>query len=263
MLYYQMTGFMGIENDETTDNCDGLVFPSHEDAALLLDFDGTLVEIADRPDAIDVTASCTDLLRRAQERLDGRVGLVSGRTIADLEKFLPEFDGPLIGTHGAEFRRSKDVEIERIDFDRDLVAHLTRLVDDFAALRPEFLVEHKPSGVVLHYRQAETYGALALSFMDSLAHAADGFKLQPALMAYEIRPDSVGKDIALERLLADPPFAGKTPIYAGDDLTDEPALDLAQKRGGVAIKIGEAETLADHRLPGPSALIERLGGWLG
>ncbi|CUH13074.1 Trehalose-6-phosphate phosphatase [Jannaschia seosinensis] len=263
MLYYQMTGFMGIENDETTDNCDGLVLPPHDEVALLLDFDGTLVEIAERPDAIEVTDACRDVLHRAYEKLDGRVALVSGRTIADLEKFLPDFEGPLIGTHGAEFRRAKGAEVERIEFDHDMVAHLTRLVDDFAVLRPEFLVEHKPSGVVLHYRQAEVYGALALNFMDSLAHAADGFRLQSALMAYEIKPETVGKDIALERLLSEPPFAGKTPVYAGDDLTDEPALDLAQKRGGTAIKIGLAETRADHRLPGPKALIERLTAWLG
>ncbi|MCK0168392.1 trehalose-phosphatase [Jannaschia sp. S6380] len=261
MEYYEMTGFMGLMTD-SADDCSEIEMPRPEEAALLLDFDGTLVDIADRPNGIVVTSETRKILAQALERLDGRVAIVSGRSVAELERFLPDFAGPLIGTHGSEMRADGEHR-QLVDFDRATVSRLIRLADDFAALRPEFLVEHKPSGVVLHYRQAEEHAALAMRFMESLAMAADGFRIQPALMAYEIKPEGVGKDVALERLLSTGAFAGKTPVYAGDDLTDEPALELAQDRGGVAIKVGPAETVACHRLEHPADLIRFLGGWLG
>lgn len=261
MEYYEMTGFMGVQTD-SADDCTGIEMPRPEDAALLLDFDGTLVEIADRPDGIVVSPETRRILARAHERLAGRVAIVSGRSVADLERFLPDFPGPLVGTHGSEMREGGEHR-QLVEIDKATVSRLIRLADDFAALRPEFLVEHKPSGVVLHYRQAEEYAALAMRFMDSLAMAADGFRLQPALMAYEIKPEGVGKDSALERLLSTGSFVGKTPVYVGDDLTDEPALQLAQDHGGIAIKVGPAETVAYHRLDGPADVLRLLGGWLG
>lgn len=260
MQYYQMTGFMGI-TDEPAEAVGDFRLPDPDQSALYLDFDGTLVEIAERPDDIDVNPAMTNILARAMDRLDGRVVLVSGRSVATLQKFLPDFKGALIGTHGAEMYID-GVYSKLAEFDEDMVRRLCRLADDFAKLRPSFLVEHKPSGVVLHYRQAEECGALALRFMESLAMAADGFRLQPALMAYELKPECVGKDTALTRLMERLPFRGKTPIYAGDDLTDEPALQLVEHRKGYAIKIGEAETVASHRLPDPKSLLLKLEEWL-
>ena len=260
MQYYQMTGFLQ-RDAEAVAASDRISLPDPSEAALFLDFDGSLVDIAERPQDVTVDPRVPALLARAMDRLDGRVGLVSGRSIETLEHFLPGFRGHMIGTHGAEFR--VDMEWSQVsEFDLDTVARLQRLAGDFGALRPEFLVEPKPSGVVLHYRQAEELGGVALKFMDALACAADGFKLQPALMAYELKPESVGKDVALKRLLARPDLMDRVPVYAGDDLTDEPALELVQGRGGTAIKIGEADTVANHRLGGPSDLIDALEEWL-
>jgi trehalose 6-phosphate phosphatase len=258
MLFYQMTGFMGQEDGREAPALD---LPAPEGAALLLDFDGTLVEIAERPDAVVVPDRVPALLERAVARLEGRVALISGRTIADLEGFLPGFGGTLVGAHGAEFRLD-GVRSQVDDIDLDIVGRLQRLVHDFGGLVPGFLVEDKPTGVVLHFRQAEEKSGLALKFMESLANAAEGFRLQPALMAFEIKPSSVGKDVAMRRLFEDAPFAGSLPVVAGDDLTDEPAIGLAQEMGGVGVKLGQAETVARHRLPGPTELIDRLEAWL-
>jgi trehalose 6-phosphate phosphatase len=206
------------------------------------------------PDAVPA------LLDRAMSKLDGRVAIVSGRSISDLEAFLPGFDGAVIGSHGAE--RRIDGEVTVAEFDAETIATLQRIVTDFARIQPAFLVEPKPAGVVLHYRQAQEHGAEALHFMDALVSAAPGFRLQPALCAYEIKPDTVGKDIALADLFEAAPFAYTIPVYAGDDLTDEPALDWAASMGGIAIKVGGAETTAAHRLKDPIALRERLERWL-
>ena len=260
MLFYEMTGFMPGHSGESQAEA-AVDLPPPAEAVLLLDFDGTLVDIAERPMDVVVPDRVPALLARAMERTGGRVALVSGRTIADLERFLPDFDGALVGTHGAETRIDGAWE-QAEGFDRDVVAHLQRMVHDFASLRPEFLVEDKPSGVVLHYRQAEAQAGLALRFMESIAGAADGFRLQPALMAYEIKPDSVGKDIGVERILELSGFGGRRPVFAGDDLTDEAAIAVVQARGGVGIKIGEAESVAQHRIANPAALLDRLEAWL-
>lgn len=260
MQFYEMTGF--VDNPEDLAKpISARDLPDPSRAALLLDFDGTLVDIAERPDGVVVTPEAGALVSRAMERLDGRVAFVSGRTIDDLERFLPGFDGALIGAHGAMLRIEGHRE-QAEEYDEELVTQLTRLATDFAGLRPEFLVEPKPSGVVLHFRQAQEHAALALRFMESLAMAADGFKLQPAHMAYELKPEKAGKDVALRRLLSAPPFEGAIPVFAGDDLTDEPPLELVQEMGGLGIKIGTAETVARHRLPDPAALIRCLGEWL-
>ena len=260
MLFYEMTGFMPGHGGGPEENRP-IEFPRPEDAVLLLDFDGTLVDIAERPTDVVVPDRVPALLARAMERLDGRVALVSGRTIADLEAFLPDFGGALVGTHGAE-ARIDGARSQPQDFDRGVVERLQRIVGDFVALRPEFLVERKPSGVVLHYRQAEAQAGLALRFMESLAAASDGFRLQPALMAYELKPDSVGKDMAAELVLSLPGHGGKIPVFAGDDLTDEAAIGVVQARGGIGIKVGEAETTARYRIADPAALLESMEVWL-
>ncbi|SDY74200.1 trehalose 6-phosphatase [Jannaschia faecimaris] len=260
MEFYQMTGFMG-QPDAVEDEDLSTALPPLDKATLLLDFDGTLVDIAERPEGILVSDEVSDILDRAMNRLNGRVALVSGRSIETIERFLPTFRGTLIGTHGAEIRHEGKHE-NTIGLDHNTIGLLTRLAEDFAVLRPEFLVEPKPSGVVLHYRQADHHGALALRFMESLAMAADGFRLQPALMAYELKPEGVGKDIALKRLLDLPMFQGTIPVFAGDDLTDEPALELVQEMGGTGIKIGQAESVAKARLHDPAALLKILDDWL-
>ena len=90
--------------------------------------------------------------------------------------------------------------------------------------------------------------------MQHLADIHPGMALQPAKMAVELRPAGAGKDRALDLLMAGAPFAGRTPVYAGDDLTDEAAMAHAQARGGFGIKIGAGETVAHYRLADPAAL---------
>ena len=238
------------------------MLPPPEGAALLLDFDGTLVEIAERPDAVVVPSDVSELLARAMARLSGRVALVSGRTMAELDAFLPGFDGDAIGSHGAEMRmdgaRRADLEI-----DQDVLAALVSEVHDHAARHPALHVEEKRTGVVLHYRQAPAREEACRAFIEDAVSRAPGFKLQPAKMALEVKPEGAGKDTALEVLLDRDGWRDAVPVYAGDDFTDEPALDLAQRRGGVAVKIGDAASVARHRLPDPTALRALLGGWLG
>ncbi|MCZ0960291.1 trehalose-phosphatase [Paracoccus benzoatiresistens] len=227
--------------------------PLSANAALFLDFDGCLVEIAPRPDAVVVPPGLPQRLARLHERLGGAVALVSGRDIADLRSWLPDFPGAMAGSHGAEL--SLDGRLIETTHGVDLdVASLHRAAARAVADSPAILVERKPHGVALHYRADPSLRTVVEEVMQHLADAHPDMVLQPAKMAVELRPAGTGKDGALDRLMAIPPFAGRVPVYAGDDLTDEVAMAHAQARGGHGIKIGEGETVAHYRLSDPAAL---------
>lgn len=223
------------------------------DAALFLDFDGCLVEISDRPDTIIVPPALPDRLARLHDRHKGAVALISGRDIADLRRYLPDFPGAIAGSHGAEL----SLDGQRIEATHGTaldVAALHRAAQDIAAPQRAVLVEPKPHGVVLHYRADPALRGFVEDAMARLAADHPGMALQPSKMAVELRPEGSSKDGALARLMGLDGFVGRSPVYAGDDLTDEPAIAEAQARGGFGIKIGEGETVARFRLPGTEAL---------
>ncbi|MCF3973244.1 trehalose-phosphatase [Paracoccus salsus] len=223
------------------------------DAALFLDFDGCLVEIADRPDSIVIPDTLAGRLKRLHRRHGGAVALISGRGVADLRAYLPDFPGAVAGSHGAELSLGGH-GIEATHGATLDVAALHRQAHDIAAPHPAVLVEPKPHGVVLHYRADPALRGFVEAAMQQLADNHPGLVQQQAKMAVELRPDGVGKDRALARLMDLPDFAGRLPVYAGDDLTDEAAIAEAQSRGGFGIKIGEGETGARFRLGDPAAL---------
>lgn len=227
------------------------------EAALFLDFDGCLVDIAPRPDAVVIPPELPDRLARLHGALGGAVALVSGRDVADLRAYLPDFPGAIAGSHGAELSLDGRLIETTHAVDLDLGA-LHRAAADAVADHPAILVERKPHGVALHYRADPSLRPVVEEVMAQLADAHPDMVLQPAKMAVELRPAGTGKDGALDRLMSMTPFAGRVPVYAGDDLTDEAAMARAQALGGHGIKIGAGETVAHHRLPDPAAL----GRWL-
>ncbi|MFD1796602.1 trehalose-phosphatase [Paracoccus aurantiacus] len=221
-------------------------------AALFLDFDGVLVEIAASPDAIQVPPALQDRLDRLHDRLDGALALVSGRHVADLRRYLPRFAGVIAGSHGAEMAHGDRVDLASgaaLD-----IAAIHAAAHHLAAAHGTILVEEKPLGVAMHYRAEPALAAFVDAAMRELEAQFPGTRLQPAKMAVELQPEDAGKDGALGRLMSAAPFQGRVPVYVGDDLTDEPAMTAAQDRGGFAIKIGEGDSVARYRLADPPAL---------
>ncbi|WP_265501561.1 trehalose-phosphatase [Paracoccus beibuensis] len=227
--------------------------PLPADAALFLDFDGCLVEIAHRPDAVVVSEALRDRLVRLNDRLDGALALISGRDVADLRGHLVDFRGIVAGSHGSELSVGPD-EIQTLHQAPFDAAALHAAARKLAAPHPAILVEEKPHGVAMHYRDTPSLQGFVEDAMHDLAARNPHLMLQPAKMALELRPGGVGKDTALAQLMQMPPFEGRVPVFAGDDTTDEPAMAEAQSRGGFAIKIGEGPTAARHRLSDPAAL---------
>lgn len=219
--------------------------------ALYLDFDGTLVEIAPRPDAVRVPEPLPALLERLLHDTCGAVALVSGRTLADLEHFLPDFSGALIGSHGAEMRGAEGLPPPE---------GLGDLQDEVRGIAADsrLLAEIKARGAALHFRECPDLEDAARAAAEDLAARYPAFALQPAKMAFELKPKGATKAAALERLSAEAPFAGRRPVYLGDDATDEAAFEWVLGRDGLAVKIGEGETLAPYRLSDPSAVLHWL-----
>ena len=218
------------------------------DVALFLDFDGTLVEIAPRPDAVQVQPGLPRLLQRLATGLNGALAIVSGRPLRDLDHFLPV---PIAkaGDHGATLRPVPGQPPESPDLPHAPAAWRDRaatLLERF----PGTLIEDKEHGFVVHYRLAPAAGPEAKALLDELVAEAPGaFTLLEARMAWEVRPLGASKGTAVRSLMNRAPFAGRRPVFIGDDVTDEEGMAVAREFGGLGLRLqdafGEPEALRD------------------
>jgi trehalose 6-phosphate phosphatase len=221
-------------------------------AALFLDFDGTLVELADSPDAIAVPPALAPMLERIRRRLDGRLAIVSGRSLADLERHLPLHGIAFSGSHGLELQLADGT---RLPLSAPLgLDEVREQVEAFAAAADGLIVEEKPAGIALHYRKAPRQAERADAFMSALARKR-GFSIQRGSMVVELRPDGATKGDALKAFMTEPEFHGARPVFVGDDLTDEHAFGAAAALGGAGILVGPMRaTAASYRLDSVAAV---------
>lgn len=212
------------------------------DAALFLDFDGTLVPIADTPDGVCVDDALLALLNRLRDRLAGRLAIISGRSVATLQELgLGQFD--LAGTHGLEFASPG----ETMDAPPRLPAidAVEAAFHDFADGRPGVLVERKSISAGLHFRLAPQWEAEAAALAARLADE-HGLAIQHGKMMFELRPGGADKGTALRAIMQRAPMAGNRPIFLGDDVTDEDGFIAAADLGGAGILVGPPRPTAAH-----------------
>lgn len=227
-----------------------------EATSLFLDFDGTLVELAERPDGVGVTAELQALVRRLHERLNGRIAIVSGRSAGQVRQLFGEPQFVVAGCHGLEFLYpdGRKVLASRPS-GLDLVL---RDMQRFAGDRPGVLVEEKPLGVALHFRQNPAAGPACSALAADLA-SKHGLVLQTGKMMVEVRAGAGDKGTAVRELMTDPAFTHTRPIFLGDDDTDEPAFAAAAELGGAGIIVGHGRSAsARYRLADVASVLRWL-----
>ncbi len=223
--------------------------------ALYLDIDGTILEIAQSPEVVRVPEWLLPLLRRLSLKLDGALAFVSGRTLASIDELFAPLKLPAIAVHGAEIRANEQHEIFGQPLAVQLQCALPPLLAAVERLRGVRL-ENKGSVVALHYRSAPERGRDVLKLAElTLCELGSEFGLLVGKCVVEIRPRHLNKGTALTRLMEQPPFRGRTPIFAGDDSTDEDAFAVVNRLGGISVRVGApAPSAATYRLADPDAL---------
>ncbi|CDY73712.1 Trehalose-6-phosphate phosphatase [Caballeronia glathei] len=228
------------------------------ETAFFFDFDGTLVELAPTPDGIVVPRTVPDILASLRRATNGAVAVVSGRGIDSIDAFLGMPDLPVAGLHGAE-RRDSNGDVQRVGFNDERLLRMEHALERVVNANPGMLLEIKGAALALHFRNAPDREPTARAATERLVKEyADAYVLQPGKMVYEIKPKDVDKGRAVRAFLGEPPFTGRTPVFVGDDLTDEKGFAVVNEVGGMSIKVGAGDTLAHARVDSVGAFLDWL-----
>ena len=205
-------------------------------AALLLDLDGTLLDMAPTPDSVVVPPGLTDTLRTIRGQLNEALAVVTGRSIETIDALLGDAPHAVAGEHGGAFRPRPGALIER----PDLEPPPRSWVDAGAALEaayPGSMFERKPRGFGLHFRLAPDAGPAIHEVLSALIADSADFELMPGHMMWEVRPRGVDKGDAVANIMRRAPFAGRVPVFIGDDVTDEDGMRVARAMGGEGLRV--------------------------
>ncbi|WP_244477520.1 MULTISPECIES: trehalose-phosphatase [unclassified Rhizobium] len=243
-----------MQDDDVTVPLLETLFTSPSEWALFLDIDGTLLNLAPTPDAIEVPTELPGHLKRLHDRLGGAMALVTGRSLVYADRLFRPYAFPLAGLHGAEFRDANGLSgvVETEAFKA-----LKHLLVKEAEAYPGVLIEDKGPAVAAHYRLAPDYEKLLEERMRYYAElAGPEWALQLGKMVFELRPARASKGDAVQRFLQAEPFKSRRPVTIGDDLTDEAMFAVANARGGISIRVGaiDAPSCAGNRLSSPALL---------
>jgi trehalose 6-phosphate phosphatase len=227
--------------------------------ALYLDIDGTILDLAPSPEAVEVPVWMVPLLQQLSGKLDGAVAFVSGRTIAAIDHLFRPLTFPAVGVHGGEVRTADGKIVIDGQLSTQLQAAEPLLQQAIARIRGVQL-ENKRSVIALHYRSVPERGREVLKIAELVASGLGSqFGVLMGKCVVEIRPRHLTKGSAIRQLMERAPFRDRIPIFAGDDTTDEDAFEVVNGLGGISLRVGEeAPTAAKFRLATP----DQLRGWL-
>ena len=207
-------------------------------SALLLDVDGTLLDIAPTPDAVVVPPQLTDALRTLRPRLQHALAVVSGRPVDELEALLAGGPYAFAGEHGAAIRHAPGEPLERPPLPSPPPAWLAE-AERIVAAHPGALLERKEKGFVIHYRASPDLGPLLRECLVQLTGGDNRFSILSARKAWEVRPAGADKGCAVRALMQRPPFQGRIPIFIGDDVTDRDGIAASIEANGIGLMVPE------------------------
>ncbi|MFM9850828.1 MAG: trehalose-phosphatase [Hyphomicrobiaceae bacterium] len=226
--------------------------------ALFLDFDGTLAEIAPAPDLVHFFPETRRIIDVLAKSFSGAVAIVTGRNISEIDGHMAPLKLPIAGLYGLVHRTAAGDIIDFPVVGRAL-ARASAELKTMAEQHPGLLLELKGQTIALHYRSRPDLGAASYEAVKNAVRGRPGLKMIEGKMVVEITPRGVDKGRAVQDFLREPPFTGRRPIYAGDDVSDEDAFAVVNALGGITIKIGPGATAARYR----ADHIPELLTWLG
>ena len=212
--------------------------PPFHRATLMLDMDGTLVDLAPTPDAVVVASGLPDVLLALRDALGGALAIVTGRPVETVDRLFGGTVGAVAGEHGGAIRHAAGAAVERPDLPAPPASWL-EAAEALVRAYPGALLERKARGFALHYRLAPEARDVFHDALSGMLATAPGFQLHPAHMLWEIRPVGADKGGAVVALMQRPPFAGRLPVFIGDDVTDEDGMREARRRGGAGYRVDE------------------------
>ncbi|AHJ68427.1 trehalose-phosphatase [Granulibacter bethesdensis] len=209
-------------------------------AALFLDMDGTLLDIAPTPNSVRVEAGLPEVLSRLHDGLGGAIAVVTGRPVEQVEALFPGIFTAIAGEHGGALYHRTIQTTERVAL-ADLPVEWLRQGEALAARLPGVLLERKQRGFVLHFRAVPEAGPqVEAGLRGVMAGHEDRFTLMAAHMAWEVKPKGADKGTAVQHLMQHAPFRGRVPVFIGDDVTDEDGMAACRAMGGAGLRVQEA-----------------------
>ncbi len=213
--------------------------PPFERTALLLDMDGTLLDLAPTPDAVVVEPGLVESLRTLRARFGGALAIVTGRPIETVDALFGDAPYAVAGEHGGAVRHGPAEQIERPALPAPPDAWLAT-AQALVAAHPGTILERKARGFALHFRALPEAGPVFHTALATMVESDQAFQLLPAHMLWEVRPRGADKGVAVHRLIERPPFAGRMPLFIGDDVTDEDGMAVARTMGGAGLRVDAA-----------------------
>lgn len=219
-----------------------------------LDIDGTLVDFSLRPNVVRIPPIVKAIVSQLLSVTDGAVALVSGRSMADIDRLFAPLKIAAAGQHGIERRDGGG----RLHGDDSYPARLAETAEELRLLTIRYrglLLEDKGSSLALHYRLAPDLAALVNEVVCRLTdELGEGFEMLPGKMVAEIRPNEKNKGTAIAEFMGEKPFSGRIPVFIGDDTTDECGFSIVNRQGGHSIKVGGGPSAACWRLADSQAV---------
>lgn len=221
--------------------------------AFFFDLDGTLAEIQPTPEQVVVPPEVCNTLHTLFTGNDGALALISGRPIAELDALVAPLILPAAGIHGAE-RREISGQRHETRLPAAIVGPLQEALTAALAALPGCRLENKGASFALHYRQAPNYKPEVTALAKSLCERYPQLTLQTGKCVVELKPRGANKGAAINTFMESSPFAGRTPLFIGDDTTDEAGFRQVNALGGISVKVGPGPSEARYRLANVAAV---------
>jgi trehalose 6-phosphate phosphatase len=231
-------------------------FIRDEPLALFLDVDGTLLEIAATPDRVRVPSSLRNTLQIAFEREEGAFALLSGRSLDDLDELFSPCVFPASGKHGLEIRVPSG-RVIRPELDPSVLDRARRWLGLLQKENRGLLLEDKGVALAMHCRLAPRLAPEVEMVMNEMSEElGDAFIVRPGKCVFELMPRGFDERTAIQMLMKESEFAGRTPVFVGDDPTDEVGFQAVNEMGGHSIRVGKLEdTAARYRFSNVSTVV--------